>query len=41
MTVFDNQGKKYSLSKVINKALGFQFDSAAYEAYSPVCRSLT
>lgn len=38
MAVFDNEGKKYSVKKVLNAASGFTFDSAAYEAYSPVCQ---
>lgn len=36
MIVFDNQGKTYNVSRVVNQASGFQFDNEAYESYSPV-----
>lgn len=35
-SVFDNTGKTYNVSKVVNKANGFQLDAAKYENYSTV-----
>ena len=35
-SVFDNHGKIYNVSRVINKAEHFTFDVDKYEAYSDV-----
>jgi hypothetical protein len=35
--VFDNTGKVYNVSKIVNAASGYKLDLAGYEGYSPVC----
>lgn len=35
-SVFDNTGKAYNVSRVINKQDGFQLDPVKYEKYSTV-----
>lgn len=40
-SVYDNLGKTYNVTKVIDKSHGFSFDLSAYEAYSPVYMPIT
>jgi hypothetical protein len=35
--VYDNTGKTYNVSRVINKQDGYQLDVVKYESYSTVC----
>lgn len=39
-SIYDNMGKVYNVTRVINKKDGFQLDIAKYHAYSPVRKGL-